>query len=174
MKQFISSFILYLRNQQINNNTKLIVYDVINHTGNWRSIMCRYSERNKSMLILLRISIQDNEKEIWEKEKKQLIEWYNNEIKTKYEIVSFYIQIYNGVSNPNPGDPMELIDGNEYIVENLLNIQFRISPDSFFQVYILFTVFLYFFIYFHIYYFHNIYSLSLLYIFIYFYFILFY
>lgn len=122
--------------------------------------MCRYSERNKSMLILLRISIQDNEKEIWEEEKKQLIEWYNNEIKTKYEIVSFYIQIYNGVSNPNPGDPMELIDGNEYIVENLLNIQFRISPDSFFQVYILFTVFLYFFIYFLIY---NIYYLSLIY-----------
>lgn len=144
MKEFISSFITYLRNQQNKNNSKLVVYDVINHKGNWRSIMCRYSERNKSMLVLLRISIQEEEKEIWENEKKQLIEWYKT-IKTRYEIISFYIQIYNGVSNPNPGDPMELIDGNEYIVENLLNIQFRISPDSFFQVFLLLLISLFLF-----------------------------
>lgn len=87
MKIFTRSFKDFLQTSELD------VYDVMEHKGNWRSAMSRYSKRNHSMLLLIRLAVNDDEKEKWVNEKIKLIEWYKT-IKEKCEITSFYIQMY--------------------------------------------------------------------------------
>jgi len=52
-----------------------------------------------------------------------------------YKLHALMIQIYNGHSEPVPGEsPFELLYGQPFVQEQLMGINFRISPEAFFQV----------------------------------------
>lgn len=110
-----------LKFEDIIKESKLNVYDKQTHSGFWRALRIRKNLKNE---ILLVIQISDDMKE-------DLKEMIKKEFKD-YNIILLY---WKGVSNsPDPNSKQEIINGNSFIIETLLGYEFKISPNSFFQI----------------------------------------
>jgi len=106
----------------------LAPYKQGDHSGCWRGLMCRRSERtNESMAVVL-VATSTVESAAWVQEKARLADSLG-------PLVSeLFVQVYNGVSAPEPDDPVELIKGSQgYVTETLFGLKFRIVPGAFFQ-----------------------------------------
>eukprot|EP01080_Neovahlkampfia_damariscottae_P009620 gene9620-1824_t len=105
------------------------VYKKENKMGFWRLVKCRENLKNE---ILLMIQMTTDKEKI-EKMKPELIEFFQK--KSKLNVVSIYLQFYDGVSNAAPEDsPLEKIFGTDTLQETVCGLNFNISPVSFFQV----------------------------------------
>ncbi len=106
------------------NKKKISVYDEKKHRGILRHIMVRTNSFNEAMVVLI------IKGDIDKKVKQSLFE-----LKDRCkEVVSAYISINNKKTNFALGDKDVLVYGLETIKETLFDINFNISPKSFFQI----------------------------------------
>lgn len=110
--------------KEIANKKKLSVYNEKSHRGVLRHIMVRTTSYNEAMVVLI------VKGEIDKKVKQALFE-----LRDKCsEIKSAYISLNNKRTNFALGQKNILIYGEETIKEKLFDIDFNISPTSFFQI----------------------------------------
>ena len=111
--------------KEILNKNKISVYDENTHKGILRNIMIRTNSNNEAMVVLI-----INSNKITENIKKILFKLREN-IK---EIKSIYISLNSKKTNTVIGEKNILIYGEKSIKENINEIEFHISPTSFFQI----------------------------------------
>ncbi|WP_064580777.1 23S rRNA (uracil(1939)-C(5))-methyltransferase RlmD [Streptobacillus moniliformis] len=101
------------------------VFNDITNTGFLKTCVIRNNDMNEVMLVLV-----VNGKSSINRLKETLIELYNE----NDEIKSIYISVKNKLDNVIFGEEFIKISGSSYIVENLFGINFKIYPNSFFQI----------------------------------------
>lgn len=110
--------------KEILNKKRISVYNERTHRGVLRHIMVRTTSYNEAMVVLIVRG------EVDKKVKQALYELRDR----CSEIKSAYISINNRRTNVALGDRNILIYGKETIKERLFDIDFNISPTSFFQI----------------------------------------
>lgn len=110
--------------KEILNRKKISVYNEKSHRGVLRHVMVRTTSYNEAMVVLIVRG------EIDKKVKQALYELRDR----CSEVKSAYISINNRRTNVALGDKNVLIYGEETIKERLFDIDFNISPTSFFQI----------------------------------------
>ncbi|CAM3068717.1 23S rRNA (uracil(1939)-C(5))-methyltransferase RlmD [Streptobacillus ratti] len=117
--------LLFKLNEYKGTKKEYKVFNDITNTGFLKTCVIRNNDIGEVMLILV-----VNGKSSINRLKDTLIELYNK----NNEIKSIYISIKNKVDNVIFGEEFIKIVGNSYIVENLFGINFKIYPNSFFQI----------------------------------------
>jgi len=106
------------------------------HKGFWRLLTTRFYKTGEDMIII-QVHPQDLTRERIEEEKKKLVTFFTD-LMTKIpdlHITSLLFQESDEVSNgATEKSEMEVLMGSKYAHENLLGINFRVSPNAFFQV----------------------------------------
>lgn len=103
----------------------ITAYDEVNHTGTLRHIIVRTTyETNDLMLILV---TRTNELP----QKQQLVERLTKKFPTLRSIMH---NINNEKTNVILGNQMKKLFGDDYIIDSIDHLKFKISPKSFFQV----------------------------------------
>ncbi|EFC49561.1 S-adenosylmethionine-dependent methyltransferase [Naegleria gruberi] len=109
------------------------------HTGLWRLMKVR-ENRNGEMLIIVQINPTEISEEAMQTIKTNLISHFksfdkNESSDLSINVKGLFLQQHTGVSNAAPTDaPLDLLYGEQTIVEEVLGLKFNISPMSFFQV----------------------------------------
>ncbi|EAL60821.1 hypothetical protein DDB_G0293244 [Dictyostelium discoideum AX4] len=121
----------YITEPNLGSNRK--PFDKNSHSGFWRQLTVRDFTTGETMA-----TVQFNHKgltaEELETEKNNLKNYFAS-LPEEQRITSLSIQLYDGISNSAPVDlAVETIDGPEFIHENLLGCQFRVSANAFFQI----------------------------------------
>ncbi|KAM9987596.1 hypothetical protein ACTFIZ_000107 [Dictyostelium cf. discoideum] len=121
----------YITEPNLGSNRK--PFDKNSHSGFWRQLTVRDFTSGETMA-----TIQFNHKgltaEELETEKNNLKNYFKS-LPEEQRITSLSVQAYDGISNAAPVDlAVETIDGPEFIHENLLGCQFRVSANAFFQI----------------------------------------
>lgn len=102
-------------------------YDSRENQGFLRNLIIRSSvANNEIMVILITNSIQNEEEQ-------NFIDWYDNEFGKDDIKISVIGRAVNSTRSPVATEKPMITKGNDYITENILGIDFRISPYSFFQ-----------------------------------------
>ncbi|MBN2838303.1 MAG: 23S rRNA (uracil(1939)-C(5))-methyltransferase RlmD, partial [Fusobacteriaceae bacterium] len=106
------------------NNEKISVYNEKEHKGILRHVMLRINSKKELMLVLVVNSkLNDKLKDIL------------NKVSEKFQnIKSVYISINTKRTNVALGKENIHLFGNKFIKEELFDIEFNISPNSFFQI----------------------------------------
>lgn len=107
------------------NESDFTVYNDVTKTGFLKHLIIRNNTKDELM-----IGIVVTKKTRISKLKKILIYLYE----TYEEVKSVYISIKNIENNVILGDENILVAGNEYISENIFELNFKIHLDSFFQI----------------------------------------
>ncbi|ORX52878.1 S-adenosyl-L-methionine-dependent methyltransferase [Piromyces finnis] len=106
------------------------------HKGFWRLLTTRFYKTGEDMIII-QVHPQDLSRERIEQEKKNLVTFFTDLMEKipDLHISSLLFQESDEVSNgATEKAEMEVLMGSKYAHENLLGINFRISPNAFFQV----------------------------------------
>lgn len=120
-----------LANKIINNvkkmldMTKISVYDENKHKGLLRHIMVRTNLKNEAMLVLI-----INSKKV----PKEIEQFLKNAYENMKEIKSVYVSLNSDITNVALGKINIHLFGDKYLRESINDINFNISPDSFFQI----------------------------------------
>lgn len=101
-------------------------YNIRAHTGFLRNLVFRYSMVSNELMVILIITTQIGRKE------EKFLDWFKSELPK--ENIDHIILGYNDSYSPIAGGEIETIKGKNYLLENVLNIDFKISPFSFFQI----------------------------------------
>ncbi|ORX44441.1 S-adenosyl-L-methionine-dependent methyltransferase [Hesseltinella vesiculosa] len=105
------------------------VYDRKTRKGVWRTIMVKV-QNTGDVLLLIQISADDLDSHQLEREKQALINYWS-----VHGITTMMLQKWNGESHGvNIRGTTEILTGDGYVYEQLLEHQFRISSSAFFQV----------------------------------------
>lgn len=145
MVEIVKLFVEHIR------QSELTVYDQYHHSGVWRLLTVRYSERTNEMILMLCVSLKGISDEIWSNEKQILVEKLskltlyktnnlnstdkdNQLVQIPIIIKGFQLQVYDGLSVPLADHPVETLFGEDSIVEEMNGCRFKISPQAFFQV----------------------------------------
>ncbi|KAF0983996.1 hypothetical protein FDP41_007911 [Naegleria fowleri] len=116
-------------------------YDQTTHTGLWRLMKVRENEKGEMLIV-----VQVDPTHISEKDLQSIAEElvahfksfdknFNSTDDLAIDIKGLFLQKHSGVSNAAPTDaPLQLLYGEDSIIEEVLGLKFRISPMSFFQV----------------------------------------
>lgn len=107
------------------NMTKISVYDEKKHKGLLRHIMVRTNLKNEAMLVLI-----INSKKV----PKEIEEFLKNAYENMKEIKSVYVSLNSDITNVALGKINIHLFGDKYLRESINDINFNISPDSFFQI----------------------------------------
>ena len=114
--------------------SKFPPYDYMTHQGTWRQMTVKFSSTSKHMMIILQINIDmSNPPMHWLEEVEKLKLWFKNG-GDENVWKSFFIQYYTGPSQPSSNDPVEHLYGTKTIADTILNLDFKMSPNSFFQI----------------------------------------
>ncbi len=109
------------------NELNIDVYDEVNHTGVFKSLMIRKTYDNKYMLVFIVFN-------------------YNNKIKTSFEYItnvftrkynnieSIIVNINSSTNNTILGNDYNVLYGKDYLIEDILDVKFKMSHKSFFQI----------------------------------------
>lgn len=97
------------------------------HQGFLRSLIIRYSFTEKKFMLILITN------EISSKVEKEFIEKIKSEVPKIFPNVALLLQVINSTNNPVRVEEQRLLFGNSTISENILGINYQISPFSFFQ-----------------------------------------
>lgn len=124
-QKFGNEILNLFRNKALALNTP--PYDIVNHVGFLRNLIIRYGKLNNEFMIILVTDDIKNE------EDEQFMKWYKEEFVNLYENVSNVVHVFNNSKSPVPNNKPEVFKGSGYITENILGIDYRISPFSFFQ-----------------------------------------
>lgn len=120
-----------LANKIINNvkkmldMTKISVYDEKKHKGLLRHVMVRTNLKNEVMLVLI-----INSKKV----PKEIEQFLKNAYENTKEIKSVYVSLNSDITNVALGKINIHLFGDKYLRESINDINFNISPDSFFQI----------------------------------------
>ncbi|OUM57258.1 hypothetical protein PIROE2DRAFT_17812, partial [Piromyces sp. E2] len=129
-KAVVNHFQEYVRNSDLD------AFNRKGHKGFWRLLTTRFYKTGEDMIIV-QVHPQDLTRERIEQEKKNLVTFFTdlmNKIPDLH-ITSLLFQESDEVSNgATEKTEMEVLMGSKYAHENLLGINFRISPNAFFQV----------------------------------------
>lgn len=116
--------LLFKINEYSGKKREFKVYNEISKSGFLKNCIIRNNEKNEIMLVI--VVTNSNISNL----KKVLKELYiENE-----NIKSVYISIKEKEDNIIFGEKFILIEGNDYLTEEILGINFKIYPDSFFQI----------------------------------------
>lgn len=102
-------------------------YNTRDQVGFLRNLMIRYAAKNNQFMIVLMT------RKPTEIEESLFLDWFKIDFPQEYPDIS---EIYHAVkdsSSPTKIDDLEIIRGEGYITEEILGIDYRISPFSFFQ-----------------------------------------
>ncbi len=117
--------LLYKLNEYKGIKKEYKVFNDVTNTGFLKTCVIRNNDMGEVMLVLV-----VNGKSSISRLKNTLMELYNE----NSEIKSIYISIKNKIDNVIFGEEFIKIAGSSYIVENLFGINFKIYPNSFFQI----------------------------------------
>ena len=123
-EKIINAFLLKINSYQ-GTKKEFKVYNEINNSGFLKHIVIRNNEKNE---VLLTIVIN---KKSQLKDLKNVLEKLYNE---NNEIISIYVSIKNEQNNVILGEENRLLFGKDYLEEEINGINFKIYPDSFFQI----------------------------------------
>ncbi|KAI9313152.1 S-adenosyl-L-methionine-dependent methyltransferase [Dichotomocladium elegans] len=111
-------------------------YDRVQKTGTWRTLLTK-TMRTGEVLVLVQMKTDDLTDEQVESEKQKLIEYWNS-LKSQPEpvvVTTLLFQSWDGASNGiTDRAPIEILTGDGFIHEKLLDCTFQISSNSFFQI----------------------------------------
>jgi len=102
-------------------------YDSRANEGFLRNLIIRSTVANNEIMIILITNSVQNENE------KNFLEWYDNEFAKDDNTISVVGRAVNSTRSPVATKKPQISKGNDYITENILGVDFRISPYSFFQ-----------------------------------------
>lgn len=102
-------------------------YNVRTHNGFLRNLIIRYSKFNDEFMVILVTNDIATEKD------ENYLNWYKEVFPNMCENVSNVVHVINNSKSPVPNGKPQIIKGKGYITEEILGIQYRISPFSFFQ-----------------------------------------
>lgn len=125
-RKLASHFQHYLRNI-----SKLDVCYSFSEGGNWRRFVVRSNEDGEHMIIA-HLHPQELTPDQLEEEKGRITEYFQG-LADEMNIKSAYIQIMRTSQTPPEENPYQLLFGDACLHETVLEKQFVISPDSFFQ-----------------------------------------
>lgn len=113
------------RLKELLNENRVSVYDERVHKGILRHIMVKTNSYNQAMVVLIinEKTVSSNLKEMLSKLKKDIP-----------EIVSVYVSYNTKKTNVAMGERTELLFGEKVLKEKIGEIEFNISPTSFFQI----------------------------------------
>lgn len=100
--------------------------------GHWRQFIVRSNELGEHMIIGQFHPQNLNKMEI-EEEMKNMNKYFTS-ISSDINVASVYMQAARGARRGHDSDPFILISGKECLTESVLEKQFSLSPESFFQV----------------------------------------
>lgn len=102
-------------------------YNLHNHEGFLRNLIIRHSAaENSFMLILVTTDISNDDEQ-------NFVDWFGRELPLRFSEISNTIHSVNNGKNPVAVDRLDILFGPGYLTEKIFNIDFRISPYSFFQ-----------------------------------------
>ncbi|KAI8352892.1 S-adenosyl-L-methionine-dependent methyltransferase, partial [Blakeslea trispora] len=115
--------------------SKYDVYDRVEKTGVWRSMMTK-TQRTGDNMILIQMKADELSSDQIEQEKQSLIAYWNSlKEEGKINTTTLLLQIWNGDSNCiTDKGKTEILIGDGYVHEEILGCKFRISSSAFFQV----------------------------------------
>lgn len=108
-------------------SSKVSPYNFMEHNGFLRNFVLRSSLANSEILAVLITNKVNNKKE------EEFIAWYKDEFSKNFLDQDSVLWAINDTNNPVTITETNLIKGKGYIVENILDINYRVSPFSFFQ-----------------------------------------
>jgi len=121
----------YIR-EWIINNSNLPITEYPSFSGFWRHIQIRQNNKNE-FIIGFRFSNFYKHKDIWSKEKYQLIN-YLLSMDNEYKLLNISYQECLGKKEPSTSDPFYEIYNKGNLVENILRNEFIVNMGCFFQV----------------------------------------
>eukprot|EP00118_Oscarella_pearsei_P006552 m.29783 g.29783 ORF g.29783 m.29783 type:complete len:548 (+) comp31229_c0_seq1:191-1834(+) len=109
--------------------SKLACFDPITHLGHWRMLTVR-STMTEDVMVIVHFHPQALAKDVIEAEVVKLKAFFSDGIAS-----SVLLQLDKSIAVGNTAQqPCQLIYGEPYIQEMLLDLKFRISPEAFFQI----------------------------------------
>ena len=105
----------------------LTAYNPRTRSGFLRSLIIRYSLRDDSFMVNLITweAVSDVEKEF--------LQWLKQEFYSKFDKVTSLVHAVNISLNPVTIERFEILKGNQYLTERIIDVDYHISPFSFFQ-----------------------------------------
>ena len=97
------------------------------HDGFLRNLVIRSSRSTGEIMVVVITTTPETEDDL------RFMDWLKNEAPDELPMASDIIHSVNDAISPNVYGKSEIIKGTGYITENILGIEFRISPFSFFQ-----------------------------------------
>lgn len=104
----------------------LPAYNLKNHTGFLRNLVFRYSYLSNELMAILIVTNQIGVSE------ESFLDWFKFEL-TK-ESINHLILAFNDSYSPSTCGKIDVVKGENFLLENILGFQYKISPFSFFQV----------------------------------------
>ncbi|CAG9561743.1 unnamed protein product [Danaus chrysippus] len=128
MKQSVLLFQDFVR------KSNMSPFSPADYSGYWRYLTVRESTHNGDIMLIVAMYPQDLTNEKLEELKRQLIEHFSSEEAQACGVKSVY---FEGITKKRLGEdgskPIHLM-GSTHIVDTILGLQFRISPEAFFQI----------------------------------------
>ncbi len=107
--------------------TEMKAYHPYNREGFLRGLVIRHSvKKNEFMLMLITNEVQSENEEAF-------LNWFANDLQKIEPKITNLIHALNTAPNDANIDSIKILNGPGYITENILGVDFRISPLSFFQ-----------------------------------------
>jgi 23S rRNA (uracil1939-C5)-methyltransferase len=97
------------------------------HRGFLRNLVFRHSEANNEMMVILITTSPETKEEI------EFVDWLFDELKVENKYISSLLHVVNDTWSPVANGRIERCEGQEYITEKIHDVDYRISPFSFFQ-----------------------------------------
>jgi 23S rRNA (uracil1939-C5)-methyltransferase len=114
----------FIRQKSI--SLEVAAHNSYNQTGFLKGLCLRHSQyKSETMVNLFTTSIQ-NENE------KEFINWYRFELAKNFPNISSVVHTVNNQNSVNIGE-IQFVEGNNFITEAILGIEYQVSPFSFFQ-----------------------------------------
>ncbi|KAJ3603949.1 hypothetical protein NHX12_028690 [Muraenolepis orangiensis] len=127
-KRVVAAFQKFIR------TTAYSVYSPETYEGHWKQLTVR-TTRTKQAMAMIFFNPQKLEKEELDSLKSTLKKFFTEGEGADSGVTSLYFVREGQRTSPKPEDmPCELVAGEAHIQEELLGLNFRISPHSFFQV----------------------------------------
>ena len=97
------------------------------HHGFLKNLIIRYSESRNEFLIISLSSTPKNDAA------QEYIDWFSDSLPQLIDVKSSTLITYNDTTSPVAQGEIVKVNGNDFLIENILGIDFKISPFSFFQ-----------------------------------------